>query len=216
MSLVLYGRRDSVNVQKVLWFLTELGAAFEVVEKGGRFGGLTDDDFKEMNIFGRVPVLRDGDVTLGESNAILRYLAITQPGGDAFYPDDPKIRARIDSWMDWGSMTLYPEFMKTFFQVVKTPPPQRKMNVIAISARRFQSESVLIGQTVSEQPWLMGEALTLADICTGVYMYRFWSMPVVQRQRQGRVEGWVNRLRERPAYVETVETDYRHMFPQKG
>ena len=40
MALVLYGRKDSINVQKVLWLLTELGTEFDVIEKGGAFGGL--------------------------------------------------------------------------------------------------------------------------------------------------------------------------------
>lgn len=213
MALVLYGRKDSINVQKVLWLLTELGTEFDVIEKGGAFGGLEDEDFKAMSPFGRVPVLRDGDFTLPESNAILRYLAQTQPGGDAFYPNDPQTRAKIDSWMDFGSMSLYPDFMKTFSMVVRTPPKERKMNVLAMSTRRVQMECLKIGQALGDKPWIMGESITLADIATGVYMYRFWSLPVITRQRQGRVESWTARLTERPAYQQVVATDYRHMFP---
>ena len=58
----------------------------------------------------------------------------------------------------------------------------------------------------------MGETLTLADMATGVYMYRFMTMPLIKRQTQGRVEAWSVRLQQRPAYAETVGVDYRHMF----
>ena len=212
MALTLFGRKDSINVQKVMWLLRELGADYTLVEKGGEFGGLDDDEFKDINVFGRVPVLQDGDFKLAESNAILRYLVQSQPGGDAFYPADLETRARIDSWMDFGSTTLYPEFMKTFSQVVRTQPRDRKPGLIAMSARRFQMETIKLGNAVEGKDWLFGENFTLADIATGVYMYRFYSMPVIKRVAQGRVERWVTRLQERPAYDEIVATRYAHMF----
>ncbi|MBI1181400.1 MAG: glutathione S-transferase [Alphaproteobacteria bacterium] len=42
---------------------------------------------------GRVPVLRDGDLTVWESLAIIEYLADTYPGA-GIWPKDPKQRAR--------------------------------------------------------------------------------------------------------------------------
>lgn len=212
MGLELYGRKDSINVQKVMWLLAELGVEYTQIEKGGKFGGLDSEEFQAMTPFGLVPVLKDGDFTLSESNAILRYLAQTQPGGEAFYPADPKQRAIIDMWMDYGATTLFPEFVKVFSQIVRTPPKDRKMNLVGMAARRFQMGTLNIGKTLGENPWVMGETLTLADMATGVYMYRFMTMPLIKRQTQGRVEAWSVRLQQRPAYAETVGVDYRHMF----
>jgi len=212
MGLELYGRKDSINVQKVMWLLAELGVEYTHIEKGGEFGGLNDDDFLAMNPFGLVPVLKDGDFTLAESNAILRYIAQTQPGGEAFYPSDPKIRSTIDMWMDFGSISVFREFINLFTQVVRTPPKERKMGHISITTRRFQALTLLIGKGLGEKPFLTGDTPTLADISTGVYMFRFYSLPVIKRQTQGRVEAWFTKLHKRPAYAESVGTDFRHMF----
>ena len=106
MALQLFGRKDSVNVQKVMWLLAELNLDHEQIEKGGKFGGLDEPAFLAMNPAGRVPVLLDGDHAVFESNAILRYLATTQPGGEAFYPADPALRGKIDAFMDFALGTL--------------------------------------------------------------------------------------------------------------
>ena len=212
MSLELYGRKDSINVQKVMWLLAELGIEYTQIEKGGSFGGLDEEEFLALNPFGRVPVLKDGDYVLSESNAILRYIASTQPGGEAFYPADPEERGKIDMWMDYGSQTLFPEFVRIFTEVVRVSPKERRFNVIAMSTRRFQAATIQIGKELGENPWIMGQQLTLADIANGAYMYRFYALPGVKRVSQGRVESWANRIMNRPASKSTVCTDFRHMF----
>ena len=73
--ITVWGRRNSGNVQKVLWALHELDLPYRREPVGGSFGGNRDSDFLAMNPMGLVPVIRDGDVTMFESNAIVRYLA---------------------------------------------------------------------------------------------------------------------------------------------
>src|ERR1700742_3067876 len=84
------GRRNSVNVQKVIWALEELGLRYESLQLGGAFGGLDDPGFAAMNPNKRVPVLRDGDTVVWESYAIVRYLG-AQYGAGTLWPADPKI-----------------------------------------------------------------------------------------------------------------------------
>jgi glutathione S-transferase len=73
--LHLWGRNTSFNVQKVTWFLGELGLDYTHTEVGGRFGGLDDAAFAAKNPHAKVPVLEDGDLTMWESHTCLRYLA---------------------------------------------------------------------------------------------------------------------------------------------
>ena len=90
--LKVWGRRSSFNVQKVMWLVGELGLEHEHIDAGGSFGGLDAPDFLAMNPHGRVPVIRDGDATVWESHAILRYLA-ARHGAGRFWSDDPAARA---------------------------------------------------------------------------------------------------------------------------
>jgi glutathione S-transferase len=58
-NTTVWGRRTSLNVQKVLWTLDELGIEYEHRNAGGSFGGLDDPELVAMNPNGLIPVLRD-------------------------------------------------------------------------------------------------------------------------------------------------------------
>src|SRR5712675_583425 len=88
--LKVWGRRSSFNVQKVMWLIGELGLEHQHIDAGGRSGGLDISAFLAMNPHGRVPVIQDGDATVWESHAILRYLA-ARHGAGHFWSGDPAV-----------------------------------------------------------------------------------------------------------------------------
>jgi len=62
--ITIWGRANSVNVQKVLWCLHELDLAFERIDAGMAFGKNREPEYLSMNPNGRVPTLVDGDYVL--------------------------------------------------------------------------------------------------------------------------------------------------------
>lgn len=54
-----------------------------------------------LNVAKKVPALKEGDFTLGESHAIMKYLHSTRELPDHWYPKDAKQRAKIDEYLDW-------------------------------------------------------------------------------------------------------------------
>src|SRR5258708_7257093 len=94
-QLKIWGRANSVNVQKVLWCLSELDLAYQRIDAGMAFGRNRDPDYLAMNPNARVPTLVDGDFVLWESNSIMRYLALAYGTGSPIYPDPAKRRSRI-------------------------------------------------------------------------------------------------------------------------
>ncbi len=72
--LTIWGRANSVNVQKVLWCLAELDLPYERIDAGMAFGRTREADYLAMNPNARVPTLVEGDFVLWESNSIMRYL----------------------------------------------------------------------------------------------------------------------------------------------
>ena len=87
----LWGRKSSINVQKVLWCLAELGLKegkdFERIDAGLHFGKNRTPEFLALNPNGLVPTLQDGDLVLWESNTILRYL-VRQYDKSKRFPED--------------------------------------------------------------------------------------------------------------------------------
>lgn len=122
--ITVWGRRSSVNVQKVLWTLAELEIPFTQEAVGGSFGGNHDADFLRMNPNGLVPVIRDGDVTMFESNAIVRYLSARYRGG-LLRPTDHRGLAMAEQWMEWQQSTFAPAVSAIFFNNVRLPAAKR-------------------------------------------------------------------------------------------
>ena len=72
MSLAIWGRLSSVNVQKVVWCADELGIEYKRIDAGGKFGLVDTPAYLRMNPNGLVPVIDDDGFVLYESNAIVR------------------------------------------------------------------------------------------------------------------------------------------------
>lgn len=199
----IWGRRSSFNVQKVLWLAGELGLAYEHIPAGGRFGLLDTPEFLRMNPHGRVPLLRDGGTVVWESHAILRYLA-ARHGAGAFWPADPARRVRADGWMDWAQTALQPAFLSgVFWGYYRTPEAQRDPSAIARSLDATHACLRQLDAVLAAQPYLGGQALTLADIPAATTLYRYYELDIAH-EPLAHVRAWYERLRERPAYREHV------------
>jgi glutathione S-transferase len=207
--LKIWGRRTSINVQKVMWTTAELGLACERVDAGGEFGGLDTPDFRRLNPNGLVPVMEDGDFVLWESHAIVRYLAQTR--GDGLVPHDPRARARADQWMEWaGSMLYSPIVMTCFYQFVRVPAADRDHKAVAGAGRRLAERMSNLDRHLSGRHFIEGERLTVADIAVGSLMYRYFVLPI-ERPALPNVAAWYERLTSRQPYREHVMVDLEPM-----
>jgi glutathione S-transferase len=197
--LKVWGRASSFNTQKVLWLLDELSLPYEHIPAGGSFGRLDEPLFRAMNPHGRVPVLEDDGLAIWESHAILRYLA-ARYGSDRFWCDDPGTRSLADRWMDWSQTTLQPDFLTgVFWGYYRTPDALRDWPAINRSIARCADHFRLLDAVVMMRPFLLGEALTLADIAVATSLYRYFELDV-ERPAIPNVRAWYERLQQRPAY----------------
>ena len=130
-QLKIWGRANSVNVQKVLWCLRELDLAYERIDAGMAFGRNHDPDYLAMNPNARVPTLVDGDYVLWESNS---SDALPGPSptdrGPRSIRGEPKRRAAVDRWLDWTLSTMQPVDRPVFWALVRTPVEKRDMVAI--------------------------------------------------------------------------------------
>jgi len=201
--LKVWGRRNSQNVQKVLWLAGELGLPHEHVPAGGAFGRLADPDFGALNPNRMVPVIEDDGVVVWESHAILRYLAATY-GGDAWWPADPGERSGFDRWMDWAQAQWQPAFLSgVFWGFYRTPEAQRDAKAIARSLARCTELLQVVERQLVGRTYLTGDRLTLGDIPLGSCLYRYFELEI-ERPALPRVEAWYAELAARPAYREHV------------
>jgi glutathione S-transferase len=200
--LKVWGRRNSLNVQKVLWLVGELGLACEHIPAGGDFGRLDEPGFRSMNPHGLVPVIEDGEVTVWESHAILRYLAEAY-GGDRFWPGLAE-RSRIEPWMDWEQTAFQPSFSGgLFWGYYRTPADQHDWPAIEKHIAVCGHELSVLDRGLATRPFVAGDRFSLADIPIGTCMFRYLALDL-PRPDLPNVERWYGELCARPAYREHV------------
>ncbi len=198
----IWGRRDSSNVQKVLWCCGELGVEFERVDIGGKFGGNKEKPYLEMNPNGLVPSVQDGDFVLWESNSIMRYL-VDKYGQGKLLPVTPEGRADANRWMDWQLTTLGPALVPLFWSLVRTPAEKRDPNVITNALEKSSAAWAIVDRYLGNSPYIAGEVLTLGDIPIGVWAYRWFNLPI-ERPLLAKLDGWYKRLCDRPVYQKHI------------
>jgi glutathione S-transferase len=202
-SLTVWGRLSSFNVQKVMWLVGELGIAHEHIPAGGDSGGLDTDEFLALNPHGRVPVIRDGEVVVWESHAILRYLAATY-GKEQFWSEDAATRSQADRWMDWSQASLQPDFLNgVFWGFYRTPEHLRDMREVKVKIDQCSAYMQLLNRVLADRRYLSGDRLGLADIPAGTALYRYFGLDI-QRPDVPNVEAWYARLQKLPAYSKHV------------
>jgi glutathione S-transferase len=203
-KLTIWGRANSVNVQKVLWCLTELDLAYERIDAGMAFGKNDRPEYLAMNPNGRVPTLVDGDYVLWESNSIMRYLNLAYGKGLAIYPQSPQARAAVDRWLDWTLSTLQPVDRPVFWALVRTPKEKRDMAAIQ---KDVDAEAVVwrIPETLlATNSYIEGDQFTIADIALGAFARRWFGVEGVTKPKLPNLERWFALISERPGFVKFI------------
>jgi glutathione S-transferase len=196
--LRIWGRNNSINVQKVMWCVGELGLVHERIDAGREFGRNKEDWFLKMNPNGLVPVIDDRGFVLWESNAIVRYLAETYDHGGRC-PSDSKQRAQAGQWMDWATTILGAPMTAAFWQLIRTPEAERDMAAVAKTAETLAGAYTVLNRHLDSRLYMLGDRLTMADIPVGAFVHRWYALDVPHPDLPS-LRAWYQRLTEREAF----------------
>jgi glutathione S-transferase len=202
--LTLWGRLNSINVQKVVWALEELGLAYERIDAGGPFGVVDTPEYRRLNPNGLVPVIEEDGFVLWESNAIVRYLA-AKHGAGGLWPEDLRVRADADRWMDWQTTAFGPAMGPAFHGLIRTAPEKRDPAAIEASVAKAEPMAALLDAHLKERAYVAGDAFAMGDIAAGAATHRWLNLPI-RRPALSHLEAWHRRLIERPAAAQVLVT----------
>ncbi len=202
--LKIWGRANSVNVQKVLWCCDELGLPFDRTDLGGAFGGNREAPYLQLNPNAVVPTIEDDGFVLWESNSIVRYLAAKWSTAEIeLYPDDPRQRAEAERWMDWQLTTVHGGMTTVFWGLIRTPPEKRDLKAIEAARQSMGEIWSRLDRYLADRPFVAGDNLTIGDIPVGCFAYRWFNL-AIERIELPHLRAWYGRLTERPAYRKHV------------
>jgi glutathione S-transferase len=202
MALKIWGRANSSNVAKVMWAVAELDIPYERIDIGGPYGGNQEPPYLALNPMGQIPTLDDNGFVIWESNAIVRYLAANY-GGSLLWPDDRHARADADHWMDWASLSVAPAIdmlRKAHRQTI-----EGGQRAAAVQQASDAAASILriLEPKLAQQPYLIGGALSVADVSLGALVHR-WSLARKPQPQLPFVTAWYERLRVRQHYARHI------------
>jgi glutathione S-transferase len=200
----IWGRANSVNVQKVLWCLAELALPYERIDAGMAYGRTREPFYLAMNPNARIPTLVEGDFVLWESNSVMRYLCLAHGRGTPIYPEAPQRRASVDRWLDWTLSTVQPVDRPVFWALVRTPAAERDMAKIQKDADAAAEVWAIADRLLSSRRFIEGDQFTLADIAIGCYARRWLGVEGITRPAQPHLSRWLAGLGERPGFGQHV------------
>ena len=212
----LWGRKSSINVQKVLWCLAELGLEegkdFERIDAGLHFGKNRTPEFLALNPNGLVPTLQDGDLVLWESNTILRYL-VRQYDQSKRFPVEISRQYQSEKWMDWQVGTMWPALRMAFLGLTRTPENERNHEVIHKAYQDTNALLALLDQQLANQPYCSGGSFNIGDIPLALCVSRWILLNETFPEKTGprlslkNVEAWMQRIEAETQYSVVAEKE---------
>lgn len=192
--LTLYEFGLSGNCHKVRLLLSLLGLPYQSHLLNGAEREHKTENFLQLNPFGQVPVLTDGDTVVRDSQAILVYLARTY-GADEWFPQEPAKAVAIISWLSIAANEVArgPNALRLHYKFGRT------INVDEATQITNQLLSVLNLHLQSHQ-WLANNTLTIADLAIYPYIAlvnegKFDLKPYLY------VQNWMGRIEHLTGYV---------------
>lgn len=142
-----------------LWLMEETGQPYERVLTDISTGAQKKPEYLAINPMGKVPALKDGDVTIAEAAAICAYVAERYPDAKlAPPPGDPR-RAKYLQWLFFAPSCIEPALIQIF----------TKLEIPTSTAAWGEATQVfdVLDEALEKGPWLLGDMFTAADIIVG-------------------------------------------------
>ena len=196
--LKIWGRLSSINVQKVVACANELRLRYERVDAGGKFGIVDTEPYHALNPNRLVPTIEDDGFVLWESNAIVRYLA-RKHGAGTLWPEDARVNADADRWMDWQATAANPALFGAFWGLVRTEPAKRDQAAIDASIAKTETMMAILDARLAGRTWIAGDTFTMGDIPIACTAHRWFGLPCSRTPRPN-VERWLERIHARAAF----------------
>jgi glutathione S-transferase len=218
--MIVVHHLNNSRSHRVLWLLEELGLPYEIKHYQRDAGMRAPPALRDIHPLGKSPVIADGDLTLAESGAIIDYLTESHAdAGLAPKPGTPE-RLRYIYWMHYAEGSAMPLLLlKLVFDRIEQAPMPFLVRPIARSiARRAKGQLVepqlerhldYLEAELVKTRWFAGDAFTAADIQMSYPVEAAVARAGLDSRRPN-LMGFLERIRERPAYQRAMERGDGH------
>ena len=159
---ILYYHPYSQHARRIVALFEEAGLDYDLRTVAVDKGEHLSPEYLAINPNHQVPTFIDADVTIHESNAVLRYLC-AKHGLTDWYPEDLKDRAMVEQWLDWNQCRLVPSVadivVNTLFR-----GDQGDRAAIARGKEKLEELAAILDAGLEGRQFLTGAKPTIADL----------------------------------------------------
>jgi glutathione S-transferase len=145
---------------------------------------------------GKIPGMRHGNVTLGESRAICRYIDQVFPG-PSLVPADAAAGAKTEQWISIVCTAIDPIMLRQYlasYIFPGTPDSSPDRTRIDAALPKMEPQFALLDRAVAKTGYLVGETFTLADAYLTPILYYMGTRP--------ESSAMLNKCASLPAYLD--------------
>jgi glutathione S-transferase len=201
----LYFDPISTTSRPVLMFLAEHPLEVEFVKIDLMAGEHRSPEYLAINPNGIVPFLVDGDFRLGESAAILKYLAIRARSNA--YPVSQSPQLKVDEAVSWFNTQFHEYFcLFTCYPNMGVPAglaPELSQAIMAYGREHAPRWlKILDEHMLGAGPFVCGDRISLADY-VGLSYVLLGKLAAYDFGPYPNITAWLARMQARPSFAET-------------
>ena len=197
----LYGRRNSINVQKVSWALCELNIEFKWHDEHGKFGTVNVENYEKLNPQLIVPTLDHNGTIINQSNSIVRYLY--RKYTDVYEISKAEDIAIAEQWMEFQATDLQLNMTPIFWGLVRNPPEDRDQDLIDKNIILLNKKFEIFDNFLSDREFILNNNFAMSDIIMGVATYRYNSLPI-ERPNLVNLQNWYKKISNRNCFKKNI------------
>ena len=191
-AIVLHGVELSGHTHRVELLLLMLGIPYRFSPAPADVRGT--QAFLKLNPLGQIPVLQDGDLVLGDSNAIMVYLVGRYAPGSGWLPQEPVAGAQVQRWLSIAAGELRYGPANARVMALWGGSGDRDA-CLEISARLLK----FMEAHLADRVWLAAEYPTIADLACYSYVAHAPEGGIAL-EPYGAVREWLRRVEALPNF----------------
>lgn len=203
----------TVNCRKVLAGLKLIGIDYSLTKIDYFQGEQKSPEYVAINPNASIPAMRDGDLVLWESNAILQYAADKAGNSDA-YPTDLRTRADVNRWLLWECGSWFPSCYVYLVENCVKPLLGAKTDpaVLDAEAANFHKLAGILDGRLASSTWICGDHATIADVAVAapMHLHAWQKLPL---ERHGNIVRWMTRNVETAPWWQATRVEEGFKLP---
>ena len=207
--MIVVHHLNNSRSQRIVWLLEELGAPYQIESyRRDAKTNLAPPELRSVHPLGKSPVIRDGDMVLAESGAIVEYLVERHGNGSLMPPRGTPEHVRYLHWMHFAEGTIMLHLLaRLYLSRVGEPAKALQARVEGM----IGDELDLVEAELGRSSHLAGNEFSAADVQM-MFPLEFSAFAKLTGERHPRLHDYLGRMQARPAYRRAVQKGGAYIF----